>query len=70
MGYFVSFQVCVSARLCQSLVLGAYSYLQDPGNDYLLSTAAKGWNVLDIIWNTPQTELMRRWKKHVTAYQE
>lgn len=63
-------KVCVSARLCQSLVMGAYSYLQDPGNEYLLSTSQKGWNILDIIWNTPQSELMRRWKEHITSYQK
>jgi len=50
--------------------MGAYSYLQDPGNDYLLSTALKGWNVLDIVWNTPQSELTRRWKEHDTLCQE
>ncbi|GFG31654.1 hypothetical protein Cfor_10461 [Coptotermes formosanus] len=50
--------------------MGAYSYLQDPGNGYLLSTSQKGWNVLDLIWNTPQSELMRRWTEQATSYQE
>lgn len=68
--YFVSFQICVSARLCQSLVMGAYSYLQDPGNEYLLTTSQKGWDVLQLIWNTPKTDLMSKWKETVTPYQE
>ncbi|KAJ9579227.1 hypothetical protein L9F63_024664 [Diploptera punctata] len=33
--------ICICARMCQSLVMGAYSYLQEPGNTYLLSTAER-----------------------------
>merc|ERR1712154_193412 len=46
-------KVCVAARFCQSLVMGAYSYSQDPGNEYLLVTASMGWQRLRQIWNTP-----------------
>lgn len=63
-------KICVSARLCQSLVMGAYSYLQDPGNEYLLTTTQKGWDVLQLIWNTPKNVLMSKWKETVTSYQE
>lgn len=37
---------CSRARLAQSLTLGAYSYLSQPGNEYILTTQAKGWAVL------------------------
>ncbi|XP_023711328.1 hydroxylysine kinase isoform X3 [Cryptotermes secundus] len=67
---FSILKICVSARLCQSLVLGAYSYLQDPGNEYLLTTSQKGWDVLQLIWNTPNNDLMSKWKETVTSYQE
>lgn len=40
----------VACRLCQSLVLGAYSYSQRP-DEYLLKTAKNGWNLLDKIRN-------------------
>ncbi|KAF4520752.1 hypothetical protein B566_EDAN007381 [Ephemera danica] len=48
-------QVCVCTRLCQSLVLGAYSYSQDPGNEYVLQTAksGSGWKVLADAWKEP-----------------
>ncbi|CAD7079448.1 unnamed protein product [Hermetia illucens] len=41
---------CVAARLCQSLVLGAYTHSLDPENDYLLITQKVGWEILEKIW--------------------
>ncbi|XP_021917211.1 hydroxylysine kinase isoform X1 [Zootermopsis nevadensis] len=61
-------KVCVSARLCQSLVMGAYSYQQDPKNEYLIITSQRGWNVLRLLWNTPQSDLINRWRKTVPLY--
>lgn len=41
------FQTLVSARLVQSLVLGAYTLEQDPSNNYVSSTAKNnGWELL------------------------
>lgn len=53
----------VLGRYCQSLVLGAYSYLQDPGNEYLLCSADKGWKQLVELWNIPKHELYANWQK-------
>lgn len=61
---------CVAARFAQSLVLGAYSYLQDPGNEYLLLTAVQGWKVLDSFWYTPKEQLLDQWRSTLKGYQE
>ncbi|KAL7644297.1 UNVERIFIED_CONTAM: hypothetical protein RMT77_005124 [Armadillidium vulgare] len=54
---------CIAARFAQSLTLGAYSYLKDPSNVYLLCTAKSGWEKLFILWQTPKEELVSKWKK-------
>ncbi|XP_068212323.1 hydroxylysine kinase [Palaemon carinicauda] len=60
---------CVAARFAQSLTMGAYSIQQDPGNDYLLVTAAKGWKVLREFWTTPKEQVISRWKNIIESYQ-
>ena len=60
----------VSARFAQSLVMGAYSYEQDPGNEYLLATAKKGWDRLREFWTTPKEQVIARWKEIVQSYKE
>mmetsp|Transcript_16514 Transcript_16514/g.30688 ORF Transcript_16514/g.30688 Transcript_16514/m.30688 type:complete len:443 (+) Transcript_16514:275-1603(+) len=42
----------IACRLSCSVTLGAYSYQQNPGNEYLLLHAAPAWNALDLIWGT------------------
>ncbi|XP_033341414.2 hydroxylysine kinase [Megalopta genalis] len=54
-------KVTVCARICQSLVMGAYSYLHDPQNDYLLITQKSGWALLKNLWPVGQEEVLRRW---------
>ncbi|XP_076658810.1 hydroxylysine kinase [Halictus rubicundus] len=54
-------KVTVCARICQSLVMGAYSYLHDPQNDYLLVTQKSGWALLKNLWPVSQEEVLRRW---------
>lgn len=51
----------MAARLCQSLVLGCYSYTLDPENDYVLESQANGWKMLKLIWETPNEELDELW---------
>ncbi|XP_017889035.1 hydroxylysine kinase [Ceratina calcarata] len=51
----------VCARLCQSLVMGAYSHLYDPQNDYLLSTQKSGWTLLKKLWPLSQDAILRNW---------
>ncbi|XP_031640926.1 hydroxylysine kinase-like [Contarinia nasturtii] len=54
-------KICVAARLCQSLVLGAYTHTLNPENDYLLTTQENGWKVLSMIWDKPKKELDELW---------
>lgn len=42
----------VACRLSCSVTLGAYSYQQNPGNEYLLLHAVPAWNALELIWGT------------------
>ena len=62
-------KVCVAARYAQSLVMGAYSYQQDPGNDYLLVTAKTGWTNLTNFWNLPQKDLYKKWNEIKQSYE-
>ncbi|CAG9766204.1 unnamed protein product [Ceutorhynchus assimilis] len=55
-------KICVMARFCQSLVLGAHASLQDPGNDYVLITAKKGWGLLKQLAEESEAEVLRKWK--------
>ena len=43
---FDALKVCIAGRYALSLVMGAYSYSLDPGNEYLLVTAKNGWTQL------------------------
>ena len=55
-------RTCVAARFAQSLTLGAYSYSLDPTNEYLLTTARRGWMILEALWRrTTESELYTRW---------
>lgn len=51
----------MAARLCQSLVLGAYSYTLDQDNDYLLQTQEVGWKVLEELLQSPKDEIEELW---------
>lgn len=42
----------IACRLSCSVTLGAYSYKQSPGNEYLLLHAKPGWDALGMIWGT------------------
>ena len=42
----------VACRLSCSVTLGAFSYKQNPGNEYLLLHATPAWNALELIWGT------------------
>lgn len=51
----------MAARLCQSLILGAYSIEMDPKNEYILVTSKPGWIMLEEIWKTPKEKLFLKW---------
>lgn len=55
--------ICIKARLCQSLVLGAHFHRLDPTNEYLLETSKTGWPVLTKLASIPNAELIKMWTK-------
>ncbi|KAJ6646077.1 Hydroxylysine kinase [Pseudolycoriella hygida] len=61
-------KVCVAARLCQSLVLGAYSHQLDPDNSYVLTTQAAGWDMLLRLWAEPDDKIEELWVKTADNY--
>lgn len=61
-------RICILARLCQSLVLGAYTYSLDPSNKYALTSARTGWNVLQKLWNTTEQQLHDTWQSITEKY--
>merc|ERR1719290_725435 len=61
-------RTCVAARYAQSLVMGAYSYAQDPGNEYLLITAKTGWKTLSDFWSLEKAELYKEWDNIISMY--
>lgn len=56
--------------MCQSLVLGAYSYSLDPSNDYLLTTQhlGNGWEILGKLWAEPDDKLLELWATTADKY--
>ncbi|XP_043281704.1 hydroxylysine kinase [Venturia canescens] len=54
-------KICVCARLSQSLTLGAYSYMQDPQNEYLLVTQKPGWEMVKKLWPMSDEDVMKIW---------
>lgn len=54
-------KISVCARICQSLVLGAYSHLHDSDNSYVLSTQKTGWTLLKRLWPMCQNDVMQAW---------
>ncbi|XP_052771203.1 hydroxylysine kinase-like [Mya arenaria] len=64
---FQSIPLLVCCRLCQSLVYGAHAYSQQPGNEYLISTAKKGWPLLRKYWNADFTNLLNKWKSMIES---
>merc|ERR1712071_397922 len=61
-------RVTVAARYAQSLVMGAYSYSQDPGNEYLLITSKTGWEILASFWSLSREQLYRDWDTTIGSY--
>ena len=51
------------ARLAQSLTLGAYSYRNDQGNEYVLSSARKGWSILERLISFEDDLLKEMWQQ-------
>ncbi|XP_047371480.1 hydroxylysine kinase isoform X2 [Vespa velutina] len=54
-------KVSVCARICQSLVMGAYSHLNDPKNKYILTTQKNGWPLLQELWPMSNDVISKIW---------
>lgn len=64
-------KTCVCARFAQSLVLGAYSYFQDPTNDYVMTTNRHdNWEKLRALWDYPKDSLYLQWQQIVKQYKK
>lgn len=63
-------QICICARLCTSLVMGAYSYSLEPENSYLLVTAAYGWELLEDLRREPEEEVLMKWKSMAEEFKQ
>lgn len=55
--------ICARARIAQSLTLGAYTHSFQPDNEYLLTTAKKGWSILERLcsFDDDQKQLIKHW---------
>ena len=62
-------RVVIAARYAQSLTMGAYTYQQDPSNDYVLITAKTGWKTLTNFWNEPKESLYKKWDEIKASYE-
>ncbi|XP_053407229.1 hydroxylysine kinase-like isoform X2 [Mercenaria mercenaria] len=67
---FEALKVLICARLCQSLVYSAHSYAQQPGNEYILVTAKRGWPLLYKLWQIPSVKLYSNWKAMIKLYEK
>ncbi|XP_060564806.1 hydroxylysine kinase-like [Ruditapes philippinarum] len=65
---FEALKILICARLCQSLVYGAHTYAQQPGNDYILSTQKRGWPLLHKLWKMSTEHLYSKWKVIMSEY--
>lgn len=61
-------RVAIAARLCQSLVLGLYTSTVDETNQYILSTQARGWKILEALWAENDKDILERWEKVADEY--
>ena len=51
----------VLARCCQTAVLGEHQFSIEPWNDYLLTTPAKAWKLIEALLGTPKDEVDKVW---------
>ena len=50
--------------------MGAYSYAQDPGNEYLLITSKTGWEILTQFWSLSPQKLYKQWDEVIKEYND
>lgn len=65
---FQVLNLCICGRLCQTLVIGAYCYYKNPGNEYILTTSKRGWDVLRKYRSTTNEKIIDRWNHIIDEY--
>ncbi|CAG0889225.1 unnamed protein product [Darwinula stevensoni] len=61
----------IAGRLSQVLVIGAYTHHLHPSNTYVLTWAARGWELLRRFWHEcPVERLAQLWKNVLKSYEE
>ncbi|KAG8038925.1 hypothetical protein G9C98_003232 [Cotesia typhae] len=55
-------KTAVCARLCQSLIYGIYSHLNEPENNYLTVTQKPGWKIIRELWGIEDDDVMKVWE--------
>jgi inosine triphosphate pyrophosphatase len=50
-------RLLISSRLSCSATLGAYSYQQNPQNEYLLLHAEPAWKTLELLWGSENSDM-------------
>lgn len=58
----------MSARLCQSLVLGLYTHSLDTSNQYLLTTQKAGWKLLEELYEKTDSDVINAWNAVADDY--
>ncbi|XP_055609728.1 hydroxylysine kinase [Uranotaenia lowii] len=61
-------RIAISARLCQSLVMGLYTSSLDTDNQYILTSQIRGWNLLEALWAEKDKDILERWQKIAEKY--
>jgi hydroxylysine kinase len=61
-------QICIEARLCQSLVMGTYTHSLDPQNDYVLTTQTAGWDLLQLLYSKKEEDVLKLWNETADKY--
>lgn len=51
-------RLLIACRLSCSVTIGAYSYQQNPQNEYLLLHAQPAWNTLELLWASENNQQM------------
>ncbi|XP_002735740.1 hydroxylysine kinase-like [Saccoglossus kowalevskii] len=54
---------CVAARLCQLMIIGMYTYTQNPNNKYILLTSQLAWRALELLHRTSKEKVDKMWSQ-------
>uniref|UniRef100_A0A2C9KE41 Hydroxylysine kinase n=2 Tax=Biomphalaria glabrata TaxID=6526 RepID=A0A2C9KE41_BIOGL len=52
-------RLCICARLVQSIVMGYFTFSEDPSNRYILTHASRAWPLLNTLWQMSDSTLLQ-----------